>query len=86
LNRRSTSRAVTACPFFEVNAVYSASAISASEAQQPSWSSQIAWGYLMAVHASPGMAAIAAFTAGSRRAVTEKYAPARMAAPMTAAL
>jgi predicted nicotinamide N-methyase len=41
---------------------------------------------LMAVHASPGMAAIAAFTAGSRRAVTEKYAPARMAAPMTAAL
>ena len=40
----------------------------------------------MAVHACPGTAAIAAFTAASSRAVTEKNAPARRAARHTAAL
>ena len=42
--RRTISRAVTAWPFFDANAVYSASAISASEIQQSSCSSQIACG------------------------------------------
>jgi hypothetical protein len=42
--RRTISRAVMACPFFEVKAVYSASATSASETQQRSWSSKIALG------------------------------------------
>src|SRR5258707_14722881 len=35
----------------------------------------------MAVHACPGIAAIAAFTAASSRAVTEKNAPARRGRP-----
>jgi hypothetical protein len=43
-DRRTISRAVTACPFFEVNAVYGTSATWASEIQQRSWSSQIARG------------------------------------------
>ena len=42
------SRAVTCSSFFfEVKAVYCVSATSASETQQPSWSSQMACGYLM---------------------------------------
>ena len=40
----------------------------------------------MAVQASWGIAAIAAVTAGSIRAVTEKYAPARRQAPVNAAM
>jgi len=40
----------------------------------------------MAVHASSGIAAIAAATAGSSRAVTEKYAPARRHAPVNLAV
>ena len=43
--RRTTSRAVTALPFFDANAVYPVSATSASETQAPIWSSQIACGY-----------------------------------------
>src|SRR5436190_9860492 len=39
----------------------------------------------MGVHASSGIEAIAAFTAGSIRAVTEKHAPARRQAPVNAA-
>ena len=39
LTRRTISRAVIAWPFFEVNAVYSASATCASETQARSWSS-----------------------------------------------
>jgi hypothetical protein len=62
------------------------SAISASEIQARSWSSQIARGYLMAVQASPGIDVIAAVTAGSIRAVAEKYAPARRQAARNAAL
>jgi hypothetical protein len=38
----------------------------------------------MAVHAFSGVAAIAALTAASIRAVTGKYAPARRQAPMNA--
>jgi hypothetical protein len=34
---------VTAWPFFDANAVYSVSAIPASEIQQANWSSQTAW-------------------------------------------
>jgi hypothetical protein len=41
-----------ACPFFEVKAVYSASATSASLTQQLSWSSQEARGYLTGLQAS----------------------------------
>jgi hypothetical protein len=53
--QRTISRAVTCSSLsFEVKAVYCVSATLASEAQQPSWSSQIACGYLMAVQASPG--------------------------------
>ncbi|HEY1002174.1 MAG TPA: hypothetical protein VGD83_21290, partial [Streptosporangiaceae bacterium] len=51
---------MTALPFVDANAVYSVSPTSASEIQARSWSSQIARGYLMAVQASSGMAAIAA--------------------------
>jgi len=58
--RRMISRAVTAWPFFDANAVYSTSATSASETQAPSWSSQIARGYRIGIQALPGMAAIAA--------------------------
>ena len=58
--RRTISRAVTAWPFFEANAVYPISATSASETQQSSWSSQIARGYRIGVQASSAMAAIAA--------------------------
>jgi hypothetical protein len=42
--RRTISRAVMACPFFEAKAVYSVSATSASEIQRPTWSSQMARG------------------------------------------
>ena len=83
--RRTISQTVTACPFFEVNAVYSASATSASEIQARSWSSQIAREYLMAVQASPGMAAMAALTLGSIGTVTENRAPARRIAAITLA-
>ena len=61
-----------ACPFFEVNAVYSTSATSASETQQRSWSSQIARGYLMGVQAVSGMPLITALTARFIGAVTKK--------------
>jgi len=39
LTRRTIRRAVIACPFLDVIAVYSASATSASLTQQASWSS-----------------------------------------------
>ena len=43
--RRTISRAVTCLAFFmDANAVYPVSATSASETQQPSWSSQTACG------------------------------------------
>jgi hypothetical protein len=76
---------VTACPFFDANAVYGASATSASEIQARSWSSQIARGYLTGVQASPGMAAIAALTLGSIGTVTENRAAARRIAAITVA-
>ena len=76
---------MTGCPFFDVNAVYSASATSASEIQARSWSSRIARGYLMAVQASSGMAATAALTLGSIGTVTENRAPARRTAAITLA-
>ena len=84
--RRTISRAVTAWPFFDANAVYSASATSASEIQQSSWSSQIACGYLMAVQASSPMAAMAARMLQFIGTVTENRAPPRRIAPITAAL
>ena len=74
-----------ACPVFRVNAVYRASATSASETQRRSWSSQMARGYLMAVQASSPMAAIAAATCGFICTVTEKNAPAARTAPVNAA-
>ena len=80
------SRAVTCSSFFfEVKAVYVVSATSASETQQPSWSSQTACGYSMAVQASSGMAAIAALMAAVTGAVTENRAPLRRIAAITAA-
>ena len=51
---------MTAWPFFDAKAVYTASATSASEIQQSSWSSQTARGYWMAVQACSPMAAMAA--------------------------
>jgi hypothetical protein len=84
--RRTISRAVTCSSFFfEVKAVYCVSATSASETQQPSWSSQMACGYSMAVQASSGMAAIAARIAALTGAVTENRAPLRRIAAITAA-
>ena len=80
------SRAVTAWPFFEANAVYSASATSASEVRASSWSSQIACGYLMAVQAPSPMAAMAARMPAFMGAVTENRAPLRRTALITAAL
>ena len=77
---------MTACFFFDANAVYRVSAISASEIQQSSWSSQTACGYLMAVQASSAMAAIAARTLEFIGTVTENRAPWPRIAPITAAL
>jgi hypothetical protein len=78
-------RALTCWFFFDVNAVYSVSATSASETQQPSWSSQTARGYRMGVQASSGMAAIAARTLEFRGTVTQNLAPADRIALITAA-
>ena len=64
---------------------YSTSATSASEIQAPSWSSQIACGYSMAVQASSPMAAIAARMLAFTGTVMEEPAPARRTAPVTAA-
>ena len=68
------SRAVTAWPLFDANAVYSASATSASETQAPSWSSQTARGYRIGAQASSLMAAIAARMLELTGTVTEKRA------------
>ena len=84
--RRTTSRAVTAWPFFDANAVYPVSATSASEIQAPSWSSQMARGYRIGVQAPSGMAAIAARMLAFAGTVTENRAPPRRIAPITAAL
>jgi hypothetical protein len=84
--RRTISRAVTAWPFFDANAVYSVSAISASEIQAPSWSSQMARGYRIGVQVWSGMAAIAARMDAFAGTVTENRAPPRRIAPITAAL
>jgi hypothetical protein len=86
LTRRTISRAVIAPPLVEVNAVYFVSATSASDTQARSWSSQMARGYWMGVHAPLGMAAIAAAACGFIATVTEKNAPARRTAPHAAAL
>jgi hypothetical protein len=81
------SRAVTCSLFFfDVNAVYWISVTSASETQQSSWSSQMAWGYLIAVQESSPVRAIAARTEESIGTVTEKCAPPRRTALITAAL
>jgi hypothetical protein len=85
--RRTMSRAVTCSLFFrDVNAVYPVSATSASETQHDSWSSQRACGYLTAVQASSPMRPIAALMLVFIGTVTEKYAPLRMAALITAEL
>ena len=55
-----------------MNAVYWISATSASETQQDSWSSQMACGYSIAVQASSGMRAIAAWMLEFIGTVTEK--------------
>ena len=80
------SRAVTAWSFLDENAVYCVSATSASEIQQPSWSSQTACGYLMAVQASSGIAAMAAWMLLFMGTVTENRAPWPRIAAITAAL
>jgi hypothetical protein len=84
--RRTISRAVTALPFFDANAVYPVSATSASEIQQSSWSSQTACGYLMAVQLSSGIAAIAARMLPFTGTVTENRAPCARIALITVAL
>ena len=77
---------MTAWPFFDANAVYSVSATSASEIQQPSWSSQTACGYRMAVQAPSGIAAMAAWMLAFIGTVTENRAPWPRIALITAAL
>jgi hypothetical protein len=84
--RRTISRAVTARPFFDANAVYSVSATSASETQASNWSSQTARGYRIGVQASSPMAAIAARMLAFIGTVTENRAPWPRIAPITAAL
>jgi hypothetical protein len=80
------SRAVTCrALFLEVKAVYAVSATSASEVQQRSWSSQMACGYLLGVQASSGISAIAVLITAVTGAVTEKRAPPRRIAAITAA-
>ena len=54
-----------------MNAVKGTSATSALDTQVPVASSKIAFGYLIVVHASSSMEAIAVLTAGSRRTVTD---------------
>ena len=72
--------------FFDANAVYSVSATSASETRQPSWSSQMACGYSIAVQSSSLMPVIAARTEEFIGTVTEKHALPRRIVPITAAL
>ena len=60
------------------------SATSALETHRPVASSRIASVYSIISHASSGMVAIAAFTAGSIRTVTDTSAPALIAVPMVA--
>jgi hypothetical protein len=61
------------------------SATSASETQQSSWSSQTACGYLIALQASSGMAAIAARTRAVTGTVTENKEPDRRIAAIVSA-
>lgn len=77
---------MTAWPFFEANAVYSASATSASEIQQSSWSSRTACGYLIAVQFSSPIPAMAARMLLFIGTVTENRARCERIAPITAAL
>lgn len=84
--RRTTSRAACWSALRRpVNAVYSTSAISASETHRPSSSSHTACGYLIGCQAVSSMAAMAACTEAVIRTVTEKRAPARRQAARTAA-
>ena len=69
--RHTSSRAVTAWPFFDLNAVYGTSATQASETQARSWSSQMAR-VPGGCSASGAMTAIAALTLGSIGIVAEK--------------
>jgi hypothetical protein len=70
--------------FRERNAVNGTSATSAFEIHGPVASSRIAFGYSIVSHASSPMVAIAAFTAGSIRTVTDTSAPALIAVPTVA--
>jgi hypothetical protein len=54
------------------------------EIRCPVLSSRIAFGYSIIVHASSGTVAIAAFTAGSIRAMVDTSAAALVAVPMMA--
>jgi len=67
----------------EVNAVIVVSATWASEIHRCSCSSHSALGYLIVVHVSSRIAAIALVTAGFIRTVTENQALLAMAAAMT---
>ena len=79
--RRTTSRPGTRSALgAEANAVNATSATSAREIHRPLSSSKTASVYSIAVHASSGIAEIAALTLGSERTVTETCAPARIAA------
>jgi len=68
----------------EVNAVNGIWATWALETHSPVVWSKIACGYLIVVHCSSVMAAMARLTAGSMRTVIETCAPALSAAPTTA--
>src|SRR5699024_12079880 len=72
--------------FLDGHAAKSISANSAAEIQVPESSSQIAWGYLMAVHAVSGIRRIASLTGLVILTVTDISAPARRAAAVTSAL
>ena len=85
LTRRTTRRQVICWALgSEVNAVNGISATWASETHPPACSSKTACGYLIGVHASSLMAAMALTTCGFIRAVTENHAPARTAAAQNA--
>lgn len=74
--RRTTSRPGTRSAFFfDANAVKGTSATSAREIHVPVASSRIAFGYLIVVHASSPIEAIAALTGLVARRVTYTWAP-----------
>lgn len=86
MTRRTVNRAVTCCFFgLEAMAVYSTSAISASDVQRFSSLSHTALGYLIGLQASSSIAAMAALTEAFIRTATENRASRARQAAITSA-